>query len=190
MTTERKMAAIIEKNKRESKGREKENNKSVNVILANAWDSIFKRNLRPAHFLLPGNVLFGSTARPPTVAVVAALETSCCCCYCSYHRRKMRITPTKVVNLITGFVLLVLVYSIFNHSSADHRNYDSTCDVSKEYQTKLHRLVYKAHDILDGELTGTIFLQHLFSFCICIINPGFYTAKTGADITWYRHYGT
>lgn len=62
----------------------------------------------------------------------------------------MRITPTKVVNVITGLVLLILIYSVFQHSSADHRNYDSTCDVSKEYQTKLHRMVYKTHDILDG----------------------------------------
>jgi hypothetical protein len=65
---------------------------------------------------------------------------------------EMRITPTKVVNVITGLVLIILVYSIFNHSSADHRQYDATCDVSQEYQTKLHRLVYKTHEILDGKL--------------------------------------
>jgi len=62
----------------------------------------------------------------------------------------MRVTPTKVLNTLTAAVLLILLYTVFNQSKSDHRNYDSTCAMPRDYQIKLHQLTYRVHEVLDG----------------------------------------
>ena len=63
----------------------------------------------------------------------------------------MRITPTKVLNLLTAVVLMVLLWTIFKQThNSPKPEYKHACDMPKDYQDNLHKLAQVIHQVLDS----------------------------------------
>jgi hypothetical protein len=63
----------------------------------------------------------------------------------------MRLTPTKILNALTGVIIVILLWTVFvQQSPSESRIFDSTCAMPERHSKHLHTMVYAAHEVLDS----------------------------------------